>query len=41
MIILFSVNKGNTEVWQLAEYLDMPEQFIRMAIDIYKLEGKL
>lgn len=36
--LINAVNKGNTEVWQLAEYLDMPEQFIKMAIDLYEIE---
>ncbi len=36
--LINAVNKGNTEVWQLAEYLDMPEQFIKMAIDLYETE---
>ncbi len=36
--LINAVNKGNTEVWQIAEYLDMPEEFIKMAIDLYELE---
>lgn len=36
--LINAVNKGNTESWQLAEYLDMPEQFIKMAIDLYETE---
>ena len=36
--LINAVNKGNTEIWQIAEYLDMPEEFIKMAIDLYELE---
>lgn len=30
---------GCTETWELAEYLDMPEKFVLLAIDIYTCEG--
>lgn len=39
--LINAINKGNREAWQLAEYLDMPEPFIVMAMDIYMIEGKL
>ena len=33
--------KGYVEAWQLAEYFDVTEDFIRKTIEIYKQEGKL
>lgn len=33
--------KGCVEVWQLAEYFDVTEDFILKTIEIYKQEGKL
>lgn len=33
--------KGCTEVWQLAEYFDVTEEFVQKTIEIYKQEGKL
>ena len=33
--------KGYVEVWQLAEYFDVTEEFILKTIEIYKQEGKL
>lgn len=33
--------KGYVEVWQLAEYFDVTEDFILKTIEIYKQEGKL
>ena len=35
------MKSGNVEVWQIAETLDMPDDFIELAIDVYKREGKL
>lgn len=40
-LLVETFESGYCEYWEVAERLDMPEQFIRMAIDIYKLEGKL
>ncbi len=36
-----SFRKGYVEVWQLAEYFDVTEEFILKTIEIYKQEGKL
>lgn len=36
-----AVSAGNTTLWQIAECICMPEQFVSMAIEIYRLEGKL
>ena len=33
--------KGYTEVWQLAEYFDMSEDFIKDVIRVHKLKGNL
>ncbi|MCK9477957.1 MAG: ImmA/IrrE family metallo-endopeptidase [Firmicutes bacterium] len=33
--------KGYDEFWEIAEYLDLPEKFVRLAYDIYAKEGKL
>lgn len=33
--------KGYVEIWQLAEYFDVTEDFILKTIEIYKQEGKL
>lgn len=33
--------KGYTEIWQLAEYFDVTEDFVQRTIEIYKQEGKL
>ena len=30
---------GCAELWQLAEFLDMPEEFVKKAIEIYRAEG--
>lgn len=30
---------GCTEAWEVAEYLDIPEKFVILAIDIYTCEG--
>lgn len=32
---------GCTEAWEVTEYLDMPEKFVILAIDIYTCEGEL
>lgn len=39
--LLNAAESGCTEVWQIAEYLDMPNEFVVLAIDVYKREGKL
>lgn len=31
-----AVSEGNTELWQLAEYFDLPEDFMEMAVAYYK-----
>lgn len=36
-----ALKNGYTEVWQLAEYFDVPENFIRDTIRIHKLKGNL
>lgn len=36
-----ALEKGYTEVWQLAEYFDVPENFIKDTIRIHKLKGNL
>ena len=33
--------KGYTEIWELAEYFDVTEEFILKTIEIYRQEGKL
>ena len=35
-MILEAVNSGCEEVWQIAEYLDMPQDFVEKAINLYK-----
>lgn len=40
-MLLEALNNGNGELWQIAEYLDMPERFVEQAIELYKTEGKL
>lgn len=32
-----AITDGYTEVWQLAEYFDFPEDFIEKAIDYYSV----
>lgn len=39
--IVSAFENGYTEFWQLSEHLDVPESFVRMAVDIYRREGKL
>lgn len=39
--LLSAINNGYTELWELSETLDMPKEFIKMAIDTYRMEGKL
>lgn len=39
--LLDAAENGCTEVWQIAEYLDMPNEFVTLAINVYKGEGKL
>lgn len=34
-----AINQGYTELWQLAEYFDVTEDFIRVADQIYRNEG--
>lgn len=36
-----AVCAGYTEPWQLAEYFNLPEEFIHTAYDIYKRQGKI
>ena len=36
-----ALRRGCSEVWQLAEYFWVTEDFIRETIEIYKQEGKL
>lgn len=33
--------KGYTETWQLAEYFDVTEDFVKDAVRIHKLKGRL
>lgn len=35
-----AVRLGYTEAWQLAEYFDVSEDFVRKAVEIYAQEGK-
>lgn len=39
--LLSAFRKGCTTVWELAEYFDVTEDFIRRTVEIYKQEGKL
>jgi len=39
--LLCAFKKGNCEVWELAEYFDMPEDFIRTTLDVYRRLGDL
>lgn len=34
-----AIQAGYTELWQLAEYFDVTESFLKRALDIYKREG--
>ena len=36
-----AAQEGDTEIWQMAERFDLPEDFIRRAVYIYQCEGKL
>lgn len=36
-----AIKAGNTEIWQLAEYFDVTEDFIRRTEYVYQCEGKL
>lgn len=36
-----AMRSGYTEAWQLAEYFDFDERFIRIALYVYRIEGKL
>lgn len=36
-----AIQDGYTEVWQLADYFEVTEDFIKKAIYIYKCEGEL
>lgn len=40
-MLMKAVDKGNKEPWELADALGMPEKFVRMAVETYKIEGKL
>lgn len=35
-MIMEAVNKGCQEAWQIAEYLNMPQDFVENAIKLYK-----
>ena len=37
---LEAINKGNTKLWQLAEYFDVTEDFISIVHQVYCNEGK-
>ena len=39
--ILNAIEQGYTEVWQIAEYLDIPDEFVILAIEIYTAEQRL
>ena len=39
--VLNAIHSGCTEIWQLAEYFDMPDDFIARAIQIYQNEELL
>lgn len=34
-----AINDGCYELWEIAEYVDRTEQFVRMALNMYRLEG--
>ena len=36
-----AARNGNYEIYDIAEYLNLPPQFIAIAIDVYKREGKI
>lgn len=40
-VLQFEITKGNTTSWQLSESLNLPEAFIKYALEIYKIEGEL
>ena len=40
-MLMKAVDKGNKEPWELADALGLPEKFVRMAVETYKVEGKL
>lgn len=39
--LVIALNKGYNEAWQLAEYFEVPENFIERAFDIYRAKGLL
>ena len=39
--LINALHNGITKVWELAEYFNVTEDFIRLAIDIYIRQGKL
>ena len=39
--LINAFKKGYTEVWQLAEYFDMSEDFIRDVIRVHKAKGNI
>lgn len=39
--IIEAINNNCSELWQIAEYIDIPEKFVSQAIKLYKIEGKL
>ena len=34
-----AIKNGYTEYWELSEYFDLPENFIKLSVNIYKQEG--
>lgn len=40
-VLLETIKKGYLEPWQIAEHLELPEQFVRLAIETYTREGKI
>ncbi len=37
--LIDAISKGNTELWQIVEYLDIPEEFVKMALCLYQAEN--
>lgn len=37
----FALSRGVVEIWELAEYFDVTEDFIRKAVEIYKAKNIL
>ena len=36
-----AIESGYTEIWELSELFEVPEEFMNIAIDIYRRQGKL